>query len=111
MATVLAELGPAPDTPRLRHKIVVTALRFVAAELGNTPAICRKSYIHPMVIARFEDEGETIASSLARMPRGRASSGHHAEERALIRFLDKHFPERRRRPRTEDLVPSRRDSG
>ncbi|MDQ6886609.1 MAG: DNA topoisomerase IB [Gemmatimonadota bacterium] len=110
MATVLAELGPAPKTPRLRHKMVVTALRFVAAELGNTPAICRKAYIHPMVIARFEDEGETIASSLAQMPRGRQPNGHQSEEKALIRFLDKHFPERRRRPRSEDLVFPRGDS-
>ena len=35
--------------------------RIVAAELGNTPAICRKSYVHPIIIARYLDDGETIA--------------------------------------------------
>lgn len=30
-------------------KILLEAARAVAAELGNTPAICRKSYIHPHI--------------------------------------------------------------
>ena len=74
------------------------AMRLVAAELGNTPAICRKSYVHPIVVARYLDEGETV-----RLPeRYRATPSayaHSPEERALIRFLDQHFPERRRRTR------------
>ena len=54
------------------------------------------------MLARYLDEGETIA--LAK--RGRRAPGpdafaHSLEERALIEFLDKHFPERRRRPRPE----------
>jgi DNA topoisomerase-1 len=73
-------------------------MRLVASELGNTPAICRTSYVHPMVIARYLDEGETIT-----LPRKHAlrtdGYAHSAEERALIRFLDTHFPERRRRAR------------
>ena len=96
-ATVLAELG-APRNVTEGKKNVVTAMRLVAAELGNTPAICRASYVHPMVIARYVDEGETI-----RLPaRHRAEPdayAHSAEERALIRFLDRHFPERRRQRR------------
>ena len=75
-------------------------MRLVAAELGNTPAICRQSYVHPLVVARYVDDGETI-----RLPsRYHATAGRYAhspEERALIRFLDAHFPERRRRARTD----------
>lgn len=104
VATVLAELGPA-EKERERKKNVVAALRMVAAELGNTPAICRKSYVHPIVLARYLDAAETIGLTPARRVRGRRSSmGHHPEERALIRFLDKHFPERRRRLRKEELA-------
>jgi DNA topoisomerase-1 len=96
-ATVLAELGP-PTGPSDAKRNVVTAMRLVAAELGNTPAICRASYVHPMVIARYVDEGETIRLR----GRHRAESdkyAHTAEERALVRFLDRHFPERRHRRR------------
>ncbi|MGI9077364.1 MAG: DNA topoisomerase IB [Gemmatimonadaceae bacterium] len=96
-ATVLAELG-APVTLNARKRQVVLAVRLVAAELGNTPAICRKSYVHPIVIARYLDEGETI-----RLGRSKArANGHAPEERALIQFLDRHFPERRKRRRSED---------
>jgi DNA topoisomerase-1 len=96
-ATVLAELGPAGSTTEAKRN-VATTMRLVASELGNTPAICRTSYVHPMVIARYLDEGETIT-----LPRKHAlrtdGYAHSAEERALIRFLDTHFPERRRRAR------------
>ena len=96
-ATVLAELGPARSVTEAKRN-VATAMRLVAAELGNTPAICRASYVHPMVIARYVDDGETI-----RLPaRYRAAPeryAHSPEERALVRFLDRHFPERRSRRR------------
>jgi DNA topoisomerase-1 len=98
-ATVLAELGPA-DSPTEAKRNVVTAMRLVAAELGNTPAICRSSYVHPIVIARYLDEGETIQLS-RRYRQATDEYAHSAEERALIRFLDRHFPERRRRTRSE----------
>jgi DNA topoisomerase-1 len=101
-ATVLAELGPERN-PRMRNKNVVTAVRLVAAELGNTPAICRKSYVHPVVIARYLKSGSTIDLPRRRERQSRDPSKRHIahtpEERALIRFLDVHFPERRRRRR------------
>ena len=96
-ATVLAELGPARSESEGKRN-VATTMRLVAAELGNTPAICRKSYVHPIVIARYLDEGETV-----RLPERYHATptayAHSPEERALIRFLDEHFPERRRRTR------------
>lgn len=111
-ATVLAELdGDGSASPRERRKNVVTAMRLVSAELGNTPTICRASYVHPIVLARYLDEGETIAALLRRQARARPAKRaakhaglaalHAPEERALIAFLDKHFPERRRRPRQD----------
>ena len=97
-ATVLAELGAAhSDTDARRN--VATTMRLVAAELGNTPAICRKSYVHPLVVARYVDEGETIRLSPSHAPRPDLYA-HSPEERALIRFLDEHFPERRGRSRS-----------
>jgi DNA topoisomerase-1 len=96
-ATVLAELGPASSATEAKRN-VMTTMRLVAAELGNTPAICRASYVHPLVVARYIDEGETIT-----LPRRHVAKAEHyahsAEERALIRFLDEHFPERRKAAR------------
>jgi DNA topoisomerase-1 len=56
--TVLGELGDA-DSLRERKKRVVQAIKFVAADLGNTPAICRSYYIHPGVLDTYE-RGELI---------------------------------------------------
>ena len=100
-ATVLAELGPA-DSEREAKRNVALAMRLVSSELGNTPTICRKSYVHPIVIARYLDENETIPLPRARRKAANRGQAHSAEERALIAFLDRHFPERRRRARKED---------
>jgi DNA topoisomerase-1 len=98
-ATVLAELGPA-KSPTEAKRNVATAMRLVAAELGNTPAICRSSYVHPIVVARYLDDGETIELS-GRYRQAADDYAQSAEERALIRFLDRHFPERRHRTRND----------
>ncbi len=98
-ATVLAELGKGKSQNE-RKKNVVTAVRLVAAELGNTPTICRKSYVHPVVVMRYLRSGTTIT-----LPKQSAASktgtGHAPEESALIEFLDEYFPERRKAQRTE----------
>jgi DNA topoisomerase-1 len=50
----LARTLPAAS-PRQRRKQVLAAVRAAAAELHNTPAICRKSYIHETVVSAFEN--------------------------------------------------------
>jgi hypothetical protein len=63
-----------------------------------------------MVIARYVDEGETIA--LPRRGRSVTTDDRHSvEERAIIAFLEKHFPERRSRAKAAARrvrVPERR---
>jgi DNA topoisomerase-1 len=49
----LACIEPA-QSARARRKQVVEAIRNAAAKLENTPAICRKSYVHPAVVTAFE---------------------------------------------------------
>jgi DNA topoisomerase-1 len=106
-ATVLAELGP-PTSPSDGKRRVATAMRLVSAELGNTPAICRRSYVHPIVVAKYLDEGETIALRAPAPTPAAAVVAHTPEERALLAFLNRHFPERRRRPRWHDDAVRRR---
>ena len=101
-AIVLSELGP-PRSESEGRRNVALAMRVVASELGNTPAICRSSYVHPIVIARYLDEGETIPIRSA-PERKSGVLAHSPEERALIRFLDEHFRERRRPSRRPRLA-------
>ena len=57
-AVALAEIGPTNDERQRKHNLVV-AVEQVAERLGNTPAVCRGSYIHPIVLERYE-QGVTL---------------------------------------------------
>jgi DNA topoisomerase IB len=67
-ATVLAALsvavlGRRVTTETARRRVVMQASREVARYLGNTPTVCRNSYIDPRVFEHFY-AGETIAVDL-----------------------------------------------
>ena len=49
----LARVQPA-DSVTARRKQVLTAIRETAEELANTPAICRRSYVHDTIVTAFE---------------------------------------------------------
>jgi DNA topoisomerase-1 len=51
---ILARAEPGASE-RKRRKQVLEAVRIAATELANTPAICRKSYVHGAVVAAFEN--------------------------------------------------------
>ncbi len=71
-ATVLAAVALAVSTqaartsPTARKRAEVRAVKEVAEYLGNTPAVCRASYINPRVIELYE-EGRTIAPALTKL--------------------------------------------
>ncbi|HEX8430541.1 MAG TPA: hypothetical protein VF625_04605 [Longimicrobium sp.] len=88
-ATVLAELGPPASAAEAKRNTLLTC-KLVSADLGNTPAVCRSSYIHPAVFERYE-RGETIEPLMRTQERpGEASlpGRFYAEEAALMRFLE-----------------------
>ncbi|MCZ2860346.1 DNA topoisomerase IB [Blastococcus sp. VKM Ac-2987] len=62
MAATLAE-APPPATKTARKKVVTAAYKAVSEQLGNTPAVCKASYVDPRVVDRFE-HGETVADAL-----------------------------------------------
>jgi DNA topoisomerase-1 len=66
-AEELAELGPADTLTQQRHNIVA-ACKAVAEQLGNTPAVCRRSYISPKVFEQYI-EGNTLNRFLPRAER------------------------------------------
>ena len=55
------------DTKAKRERAKRLAVEQVARFLGNTPAVCRRSYIDPRVLDRF-DGGLTIGGALERLP-------------------------------------------
>ncbi|MGH6767085.1 MAG: DNA topoisomerase IB [Bradyrhizobium sp.] len=50
----LSRISPAASA-RGRRRQVLEAVRAAADELSNTPAICRKSYVHDAIVTAFED--------------------------------------------------------
>jgi DNA topoisomerase I len=79
----LAQAEPA-GSQRARRRQVLDAICHAAAELGNTPAICRKSYVHETVVNAFEDGAlERFAEML------RASRSSAQREKVLARVAAK----------------------
>jgi DNA topoisomerase-1 len=50
----LHAIGPA-DSERAAKRNLTEAVRAVAARLGNTPAVCRRCYIHPAIVQAYLD--------------------------------------------------------
>ena len=79
---LIEEAGDA-DTPNKKKRAVAAAMRSVAARLRNTPAVARSSYVHPAIIAAYED-GELSPALI----RGRQRERLTAPETGLMRFLE-----------------------
>lgn len=87
-AILCAQLRPT-TSPSARARRIAGVVREVAEALGNTPAVCRKAYIDPRIIDRFE-HGETIGRALAKLPTplDLADAGAICDlERAVIELL------------------------
>jgi DNA topoisomerase-1 len=93
-ATVLTAVGlavstAAPTSPSGRKRAVSRVVTEVSQYLGNTPAVCRASYIDPRVLDLYDD-GVTIARALDRLG-AEADFGHPAThgqvEAAVLRML------------------------
>jgi DNA topoisomerase-1 len=87
-AVELAEIGPAEDA-KLAAKNIVRAVRYVAEHLGNTPAVCRASYIHPAVLKAYE-KGVTLQEFRPRRQRRvtRTQIDLEPEEKALLKMFE-----------------------
>ena len=96
--TVLAALALAEverfDSQSQAKRHVVRAVEQVAQCLGNTPAICRKSYIHPAVIETYLKGDGALGSLLD----GRAPESVHdlrSEESSVLTLLRDRLKEAR----------------
>ena len=87
-AVRLAELGKPEDEKEIK-KNIVQVVKEVSDQLGNTPSVCRGSYIHPDVLKNYES-GVTIDDFRPRSARRirRIESDFDPEEKALLRMLE-----------------------
>ena len=98
---LLSEFEPA-GTLKEAKKNVVQAIARVAAQLGNTPSVCRKCYVHPAVLETYmgsiskaeakekldkeiAHEKKTIAQERSKVEEH--SAVLHSEEQALMNLL------------------------
>ena len=88
-ANLLArEADRIPETRRGRRRVVTAAVRETARRLGNTPAVCRASYISPTVLSAFE-RGKTLPATVAAVDRLVERRSLHRAEKALVALLEK----------------------
>lgn len=82
--TVLAALAlagePKPASKAAGKRTINAAVKQVAEALGNTPAVCRRSYIDPRVFDRYRDGG-TLDVDLGR---GRVGERRRARVEAAV---------------------------
>jgi DNA topoisomerase-1 len=111
--TVLASLALSEfesfDTRAAAKRNVTRAIEQVAERLGNTVAVCRKSYIHPAILDAYLDgsllgflKGEVEAMLREEL------EGLSGEEAAVLAFLQQRLTRevdrrRRRQPQRRDL--------
>lgn len=79
-------------------KNIAAAIQTVAEQLGNTPAVCRKCYVHPAVLEAYLDGG---------LPENLKRQGTRTEsqppvklrpvERALVKFLEQRLKPKKSR--------------
>jgi DNA topoisomerase-1 len=83
----LQESG-AGESHTASKKNIVQAIAMVADQLGNTPAVCRKCYVHPVVLeaymdqSLFQGQAQAVAEVLPDSP-----YGLRADETAVLRLL------------------------
>jgi len=74
--SALLELGPC-ETEKDASRAVVEAIKQVSSSLGNRPAICRKFYVHPLVIESY------LEGKLTQSPEDDSAGLQQLEERVL----------------------------
>lgn len=86
-ALELAEIGAAAEENALK-KNILKAVKKVAEQLGNTPTVCRASYIHPTVLKSYES-GLTLTEFEKKKKRAikRIETEFEPEEIALMKLF------------------------
>jgi DNA topoisomerase I len=106
-AQALKELA-AFDTKAAAKKNVVEAVKNVASRLGNTPAVCRKCYVHPQIFDAYLDGA--LAQTLQRRAEKELRENLpslSSEEAAVLMLLRDRLAGKRPQGQRSEREPSR----
>jgi DNA topoisomerase-1 len=101
-----------PETTGEAKRNVVSAIRVTADRLGNTAAICRRSYVHPVIVEAYLDPRLRGALLGAAKATGSPPTGTtQRDERAVLRLLERRLGRDAARVGTEARRPARVSAG
>jgi DNA topoisomerase-1 len=103
----LRALAPETDERAARHN-VVEAVRLTAGRLGNTPAVARKSYVHPAILEAYLDGA--IAGALVEAAEDQVEPPARpdpAEEREVVTLLRQRLRAERSKRKAKPKVARR----
>jgi DNA topoisomerase-1 len=81
------ELGQAQTQTEVKKKIV-EALEYVSNKLGNTRTVCKKYYVHPLIIDMFEKQSLTAyLEELDKIEKDDNLTGWTRNEEVLLKIL------------------------
>jgi DNA topoisomerase-1 len=81
------EVGNA-DTETDKKKKLIQALDYVSKKLGNTRTVCKKYYVHPLIIELYEKKSlDQYLKELDSIEKDDGISGWTADEKVLMKIL------------------------
>jgi DNA topoisomerase I len=91
VATALGAMGPA-ESETQAAKNITEAIKEAARELGNTPTVCRKAYVHPAILdayktGRLPTDDVDGAAHAAYHAKSSESHGLDEDERIVLSIL------------------------
>jgi DNA topoisomerase I len=75
-----------PDSVTARKRVSNQIVKTVASDLGNTPTVCRSSYIHPRILSDWSNG--KFRTKWNRALRGQKVTGLTKEEAATLHYLE-----------------------
>jgi DNA topoisomerase-1 len=88
-AALLLGEEPAPRSASAAKRTVARAIEAVASKLGNTPAICRRCYVHPVILDAYADGAlRANFAPLLQQAEKRRSGRLRPEEEAVVALLE-----------------------
>ncbi|MFY0627169.1 MAG: DNA topoisomerase IB [Reichenbachiella sp.] len=77
-----------PDTVKARKKVSADVVKTVSSDLGNTPSVCRSSYIHPVILSDWI-EG-SFRENWTKAKSSRKVIGLSKDETSALKYISNH---------------------
>jgi DNA topoisomerase-1 len=79
------------ETATEAKKKIVEALDIVSEHLGNTRTVCKKYYVHPLILSLYESgELEKHIARLDAIEKDDGKTGLSPEEQTVMKILEAH---------------------